>query len=141
MKRFALLSMVFTLALVTAACQTKPPHGARDDRYADERYPKVVGVGEIGGDLSVASPTVTPGPNPPLRVSVPVRLRRNDPQPVQYRFLFLDATGAPTRDNFGWGYLTMQPRTQTFFTGRAMSPEATDWRLEIREASKNVEYE
>jgi hypothetical protein len=127
--------------MVLPACQTKPPHAARSDRYAGEKYPRVVGIGAIGGDLSVGQPRITPGPNPPLRVSVPVRLRRNDPQAVQYRFVFMDAAGAPTEDAFGWAYLTMQPRTQTFFSGRAVSPEATDWRLEIREASKDVEYE
>lgn len=140
-KHLAHLCILLTVVLAASACQTKPPHGARDDRFADENYPKVVGIGDIGGDLSVASPTVTPGPNPPMRVSVPVRLRRNDPQAVQYRFIFRDAAGTPTRDDFGWAYRTMQPRTQTFFTGRAMSPDATDWRLEIREASKEVEYE
>ncbi|MFW5683121.1 MAG: DUF1425 domain-containing protein [Phycisphaeraceae bacterium] len=141
MKRFAQWTVLLAFALATVACQTKPPQGARDDRYGGERYPRVVGVGDIGDDLSVDAPQVKPGPNPPMQVSVPVRLRRNDPQPVQYRFLFLDAAGAPTQDDFGWAYLTMQPRTQTFFTGRAMSPDATDWRLEIREASKDVEYE
>lgn len=141
MRSLLMIAVAVALFVPLAGCRTKPPQAARDDRYAGNRYPEVVGIGELGGDLSVGRPQVTPGPNPPMRVSVPVRLRRNEPQAVQYRFIFLDAAGAPVQDQFGWSYLTMQPRVQTFFSGRAVSPDATDWRLELREASKDVEYE
>ena len=138
MKRLLPCLLLLALGVSLAACKGKPPHAARDDRH-DKPYPRVVGIGDIGGDLSVGDEQVTPGPNPPMRVSVPVRLRRKQPQAVQYRMRFLDAAGAPTQDDVGWSYLTMQPRVQTFFTGRAMSPNAVDWRLEIREASRGVE--
>jgi len=134
-----LLSLpVLSFALIMAGC-IPAPNRAKNDYLDSGNYPQVVGLGDID-DLSVGDAVIYPGPNPPMRVDVPVRIEAKEARAVQYRFIFLDAMGGTTQNDFPWQYKTIQPRVAEFFRGKAMSPSATDWRLEIKPASEGVEY-
>jgi hypothetical protein len=50
---------------------------------------------------------------------------------VQYQFTFFDESGRVLRDQMGWQYQRLEPRTPTFLVGNS-TDRAADWRLVIR---------
>ena len=136
MKRLTPLAVLFTAAFALTACNTisKPPHAVKPDTVSEARYPQIATEGNLGNHLSYAKPIVRMDGQTPMRVTVPIRLRDDKPVNAQYRFTFLAADGAPVGPPMDWRFMVLPPRLQVFMEGSAASPQAVDWRLEIRPA-------
>jgi Protein of unknown function (DUF1425) len=139
MKRLTLLAGLLTAACVLPACDAidKPPYAVKPDNVSEARYPQIATGGNLGNHLSYAKPIVRAEPGNPMSVTVPIRLRDNKPVNAQYRFTFLAADGGPVGGAGGmqdWRFMVLPPRLQVFMEGLADSPDAVNWRLEIRPA-------
>ena len=141
MKRLTLLAGLLAIACVLTACDTaKAPHAATPDPLSEAQYPQIATQGNLGNFLSYAKPIVRQplmSPGATMSVTVPIRLRDDKPVNVQYRYTFLAADGGPVGETGGardWRFMVLPPRLQVFMEGLADSPEAVDWRLEIRPA-------
>ena len=135
MRTLSTLCVALVTSLLLIGCQGKQmPAQPRFEPAED--YPQITAAHVIGKDLSFSEPIVR-GADPqgtPMRVIVPVRPRRGEAVPVQYRFLFFEDDGAPIRPIMDWRYELLPGRSQTHLEGAAMDADATDWRLEIRKA-------
>jgi hypothetical protein len=125
--------MVVGGALAMSGCDTvKAPYRPVPDQLGGS-YPQITVSGELAGFIETAAPVVEK--SDVLKVTVPVRLR-SDPgysSNIQYRFLFLNANGAPARGgDMSWRFMNLPPRDQRFLAGNSMDSDATDWRCEIR---------
>jgi uncharacterized protein YcfL len=137
----AVLAAAASVAMLggCAGDPVKPPLGARQDALPTQDYPKVNIVDdnfELQNYLVVdkgAIVTVMPGDGKPLSVSVPVRSTADNRMRLQYQFYWRDSNGV-TIGQSGWRRYEVEPRTQFQAKGNAISPDATDWRLEIRSA-------
>ncbi len=121
--------------LGAAACQSSaPPYRGRVDPIALSDYPQIVVTRPLDDLLGFSRPDVTPATeSEPMRVVAPVRSMQDGYTRVQYQFEFFDERGRPLSQS-GWRYKSITPRQQVFLDGRALSTEAKDWRLSIRQA-------
>jgi hypothetical protein len=98
-----------------------------------QSYPRVTVAGELANFIAVDAPIVEK-PDV-MKVTVPVRLL-SDPgysSNIQYRMLFMSASGAPARGgDMNWRFINLPPREQRFLAGNSMDTDAVDWRCEIR---------
>lgn len=120
---------------VLAGCDTvKAPYRPVVDQVPIQNYPKVTVQGELAGFIAV-SPPVVERPSDVMKVTVPIRLL-SDPgfsSNIQYRFIFLNASGVPSRGpTMNWKFQNLPPRDQVFLSGNALDSDAVDWRCEIR---------
>ncbi len=135
MKRLnLLLAALIAAPCLLAGCNTKAPTAAKPDPLPPVSYPQIATEGKLGNDLYYARPIVRMEPGTPMKVTVPLRLRDDQPVNVQYRFVFLDTVGAPLDPPMDWRFMVLPPRLQVFMEGTAMSGAARDWRLEVRPA-------
>lgn len=130
---------LLALALALAAgCRgpntAQAPDPATPDPVSAAAYPQIVALEDLGDYVSTDRPIVTRAPGQPLSVVVPVRLRSDREVSAQYRFIFFDDAGRPTRQQQEWRFTTLPARSQIFLEGAALDPQAQDWRLEIRPA-------
>ncbi len=121
--------------LGAAACQSSaPPYRGRVDPIPLSDYPQIVVTRPLNDLLGFTQPNVTPATETePMRVVAPVRSMQDGYTRVQYQFEFFDERGRPLSQS-GWKYQSITPRQQVFLDGRALSTEAKDWRLSIRQA-------
>ncbi|MCW5776472.1 MAG: DUF1425 domain-containing protein [Phycisphaeraceae bacterium] len=121
--------------LGAAACQSSaPPYRGRVDPIPLSDYPQIVVTRPLNDLLGFTRPDVTPATETePMRVVAPVRSMQDGYTRVQYQFEFFDERGRPLSQS-GWKYKSITPRQQVFLDGRALSTEAKDWRLSIRQA-------
>ncbi|HRQ71627.1 MAG TPA: DUF1425 domain-containing protein [Phycisphaerales bacterium] len=121
--------------LGAAACQSSaPPYRGRVDPIPLSDYPQIVVTRPLNDLLGFSQPNVTPATETePMRVVAPVRSMQDGYTRVQYQFEFFDERGRPLSQS-GWKYKSITPRQQVFLDGRALSTEAKDWRLSIRQA-------
>ncbi len=132
----ALAATIALAALIGAsACQSNaPPYRGRVDPIPLSDYPQIVVTRPLNDLLGFTQPNVTPATETePMRVVAPVRSMQDGYTRVQYQFEFFDERGRPLSQS-GWKYLSITPRQQVFLDGRALSTEAKDWRLSIRQA-------
>lgn len=138
MKRLSLFALLIALPFVLVGCKTpKEPYAADPDPIAPVQYPQIAAEGKLGDHLFYAKPIVRMGDasaGVPMKVTVPLRLRDDKPVNAQYRFTFLDASGAPLHPLMDWRFMVLPPRLQVFMEGSALSAAAIDWRLEVRPA-------
>jgi uncharacterized protein YcfL len=135
--RHLTLAALAGLSLTMTACDTvKAPFSPKGDQVPKALYPKVVLQSTLADWIVLAEPVAAPAPNGgPLTVSVPIRLTSERPDQfarIQYRFIFLDASGVPLRSQSDWRYMRLEPRNQVFLQGNATDTTAVDWRCEIR---------
>lgn len=121
--------------LGAAACQSSaPPYRGRVDPIPLSDYPQIVVTRPLNDLLGFTQPNVTPATETePMRVVAPVRSMQDGYTRVQYQFEFFDERGRPLSQS-GWKYMSITPRQQVFLDGRALSTQAKDWRLSIRQA-------
>ncbi|MCL4742766.1 MAG: DUF1425 domain-containing protein [Phycisphaerales bacterium] len=121
--------------LGAAACQSSaPPYRGRVDPIPLSDYPQIVVTRPLDDLLGFSQPNVTPATETePMRVVAPVRSMQDGYTRVQYQFEFFDEHGRPLSLS-GWKYQSITPRQQVFLDGRALSTQAKDWRLSIRQA-------
>lgn len=116
------------------ACDTvKAPYTPRVDQV--QTYPKITVSGELAQFIAISAPVVEKTGDGLLKVTVPVRLLSDAgfDSNVQYRFLFLDDKGTPTRGgDMSWTFVNLPPRNQVMLTGQSLDDDAADWRCEIR---------
>jgi uncharacterized protein YcfL len=135
MTRPTLLAALIAAPCLLAGCDTtRPPAAATPDPLPPVSYPQIATDEELKGSLHYALPIIRSQPDTPMKVTVPLRLREDEAVNAQYRFTFMDAVGAPVGQPADWRFMVLPPRLQVFMEGVAMSPEAADWRLEIRPA-------
>jgi len=121
--------------LGAAACQSSaPPYRGRVDPIPLSDYPQIVVTRPLNDLLGFSQPNVTPATETePMRVVAPVRSMQDGYTRLQYQFEFFDERGRPLSQS-GWKYMSITPRQQVFLDGRALSTQAKDWRLSIRQA-------
>jgi hypothetical protein len=135
---FAPIALVVIPAMLATGCGGGPkaPYEPRHDQLSKGQYPKVTIEEPLSTWVIQSDAVVGQAPNGgPLTVSVPIRLGSQTPDQyarIQYRFIFLDSTGAPLRTQSDWRYMRLEPRNQVFLQGNATDTTATDWRCEIR---------
>ena len=114
----------------------KAPFTPGPDQLPKSQYPRVTVEPALASWIVLADPVAAPAPNNgPLTVSVPIRLTSTRPDQyarIQYRFIFLDASGLPLRTQSDWRFVRLEPRNQVFLTGNATDTTAADWRCEIQ---------
>lgn len=114
----------------------KAPFTPGADQLPRNQYPKVTVEPALSRWLVISEPIVAPAPNGgPITVNVPLRLTSTTPDQfarIQYRYIFLDASGVPLRTQSDWKYMRLEPRNQVFLQGNAIDTTAADWRLEIQ---------
>ncbi|MCG3122172.1 MAG: hypothetical protein GIKADHBN_00551 [Phycisphaerales bacterium] len=130
-----LMSCMSAAVLVTAGCDTvKAPYAPGGDPLPASNYPKVAFHDPELSGMLVVDPATVVVDHPqgrPLKVTVPLRSTVEHTMKLQYQFLWRDAQGRPVGQS-GWAYTTVGPRLQVPFQGNAISPDAADWRLEVR---------
>jgi len=98
-------------------------------------YPQIVAMDGLGPWLVGEPAIIEHPPGGLLRITQPIRsASATEHLRVQYRFIYLDASGRPLRAQEEWRYIVIPALTQVFLDGNALSTEAVDWRLEIRSA-------
>lgn len=137
-KSIAAACVVATVSALMGAsgCDTvRAPYTPRADQLPQESYPQISVSYDLQPWIAYSKPVVERGDV--LKVSVPVRLTSSgtgEYSNTQYRFIFLDATGSPTRTQPDWRFQRFEPRQQVFLTANSLDSNAVDWRLEIRSA-------
>ncbi len=131
--------MKSTLALLAIAAATlggcahdpKAPIAAGPDTVRRDQWPQIELEPALAGWVVANQPIVENGPV--MKVQVPVRLLSDGGQfaRIQYQYTFFDTSGRPLRDQMGWQYVRLEPRTPTFLAGNS-TDAAGDWRLVIR---------
>lgn len=137
MKRTMLL-MVLALFCTTLLVGCYRPFGAEPDRYSVSKHPKVYTLGWLRNDFYLMGAPIETHEQDgkPMKVSVTVRLREaawESPIACQYRFVWLDAQGAPLDPDPTWQYRMVEPRVRTVLQGSAPDIGAVDWWCEIRQ--------
>ena len=68
----------------------------------------------------------------PMQVEVPVRNISDRQYLVDYRILFFDGDDLAVNPTMGWRFVAIDANQTARLTAGALSPEAADYRLEIR---------
>lgn len=131
--RFAIIGLTFGAVLLSAmGCEYAPARAERDTLNRD-LYPQVSLHENLRGAIVVADVIEESGP--PFRVTVALRSKTSTTDRlVQYRFIYLDASGSPIGDEAGWLSARLPARTEKFIKSNALDYGAKDWRMEIRPA-------
>lgn len=134
MNRLAIASFsVLTVALISGCQQdrVKAPIGAYPDTVRRDQWAQIELEPALAGYVVANQPIVENAEV--MKVQVPVRLLSDQGQfaRVQYQFTFFDESGRVLRDQMGWQYQRLEPRTPTFLVGNS-TDRAADWRLVIR---------
>ena len=130
--RLMLAMMLVGVVGVGSGCSMQPRSASTDTEANQDLYPQVVVIDPL--KVSKHQPIVTESDGvTPMRVTVPVRLKSNKSQEVQYRFVFLDRKGRPVGPAMDWRWKVMPARALIYMEGEALDTDAVDWRLEIRE--------
>ena len=121
--------------LLGVGCDTiQAPDPVRRDTLPAEAYSQQVVLGGLKQWVVSAKPIVDRGENKPLRVTVPLRSVANKTINVQYRFEWMDAKGRPVKDDSGWRFKRIAPKTQVFLEANALDTDVANWRLQVRPA-------
>lgn len=134
--RPAIITLLGLSTLALSACNdpVKAPYGGVGDPLPANQYPQITTDGAMSNYLLFSQPVVSRDSGV-LKVTTPARLRSDGLESnIQYRYIFLDASGQPLRAQPDWRYMRMPARQQVFFEGNALDATATDWRLEVRAA-------
>lgn len=128
--------MLTFAALGIGGCQGRvmAPGAGRADPILRDNYPAIVAEQDLDKFLFFSEPLVVVGPDQPMRVTVPVRLRSDTEVSAQYRFEFFDVQRRPLRPEPQWRFIRLPARTQVFMEGAALDTAAVDWRLIVRPA-------
>ena len=129
-----LIAPLTLTALLLTGCNdpVKAPYGGVGDPLP--QYPPITTDGAMSNYLLFSQPVVSRDSGV-LKVTTPARLRSDGLESeVQYRYIFLDASGQPLRAQPDWRQVRMPARQQVFFEANALDASATDWRLEVRAA-------
>ena len=129
----SLLLLALTTAALAAGCSgSKRPYTAREDPYgpstiqlADRRMQRL---------LRFDQPRTSRDDAGLLYVSVPVRAATKRPQIVNYRFTFLDDSGRELPGSGVYQTTTLESNVFQTIQGNSTSPQAADYRLDIRTA-------
>lgn len=96
-------------------------------------YPKItVTAKELYDGLAFNPATVTRTATGMLAVSQPIRARANEPLMIEYRFVWLDAAGAPLSPPTGWVYKRLEPRIPETLSANSSSKDAVDYQIHVR---------
>ncbi len=111
-------------------CGTAPP-AVNNDRVSADAYPKVQATGGLNRFMKINNATET-RENDILYSNVDIRWTGKKPVFYQYRFIFFDARGRPINPDSAWRRGESAPGTVDYLSSNATTPNAIDWRLEIR---------
>jgi len=125
---------VLMSASILAGCHrdnVKAPIGAGPDTVRRDQWAQIELEPALAGYVVANQPIVENGDV--MKVQVPVRLLSDQGEfaRVQYQYTFFDEAGRTLRDQMGWQYVRLEPRTPTFLSGNS-TDRAHDWRLVIR---------
>jgi hypothetical protein len=132
----AVLSAALLMLAPLSGCEAdkSPSPGMADPYPWPQNSPGVeVLAPELREWLGFQPAIIDPGDEQmPMRVEVPVRNLADRAWTIDYRFIFYDANGNTLEPVMAWKSLRVY-RKQTFrVDARAMSPEAKNYKLEIK---------
>jgi len=129
--RSAWLAVAFAFAALGGGCQTSGPIGGTLDETA--RDPHVTFASKsLAKAVELKSPVVGRTEGGLLQVTQPLRAETDDALDIEYRFLWLDASGRPTGPEMTWRTDRLESYVLEMVSGNAVSREASDWMLEVR---------
>lgn len=133
------LFMLAACTVLLAGCAgradntAQAPAGPAWDRLAPDEYPRIAIEPSLAGLIVRGEPRVMRDESTGvMRVTAPLRSTTSEELFVEYRTVFLDASGGVVNPGTTWRAMRLGPRmaaSAEASTGRA---DATDWRLEIR---------
>ena len=131
MKATLSLAAVAVVAVFGAACaSTDVVPGQYDTAIV---YPNItLQSPELQRSLGFQEPVVSETESGLMRVTVPVRSRRNQEIHLQYKVIWLDADGNPIRPEMNWRYRRMEPLQPAYLSASATSETAENYNMQIR---------
>jgi hypothetical protein len=126
----ALTMLVAGGTLMTTGCGTAPP-AVKDDRVSSDEYPRVQATGGLNKLMRVNNAQESQQ-NGILFSNVDIRWLGKETVYYDYRFIFFDSRGRPISPDSAWKRGESAPGTVDYLSANATTPDATDWRLEIR---------
>lgn len=131
------LSASFVLALAAlAGCQSHraaPSSGLGDPYPAPLNDPQITVLApELRQWLAFHPARIEYEPDKPMQVEVPVRNLAARQYLIDYRILFFDADDLEVPPPMGWTFASLEPKQTVRLKAGAMSPEAVNYRIEIR---------
>ncbi len=136
--RTALLFGAPALALVLAllaGCQphTAPPAGLGDPWPAPANDPQITVLApELQEWLRFHPARIRHDADAPMQVEVPVRNLAERQYLIDYRILFFDGDDMAVTPTMGWRFMAIEANQTARLTAGAMSPDAANYRLEIK---------
>lgn len=103
------------------------------------RYPQIIVLGNLGGQVSVSSPVMRKQGENQWMVDVPIRLnsQAKDPIDLEYKFDYFQESGQSMHtSNSDWQPMSLPPGTQRYMQGQAKISQPDHWRLTIRQGSE-----
>lgn len=132
----ALLLMLATLA----GCQSNqgaPAAGLGDPWPAPVNDPQITVLSpDLQEWLRFQPARIEQEPGRPMQVQVPVRNLANRRYFIDYRVTFSDANDVELGPTMGWRFQTIDARQIVRLSAGAMSPEAVNYRVEVKWAGK-----
>ena len=131
------LRVVFALAVtLMVGCQTQqgaPSSGLGDPWPAPVNDPQITVLSpDLQQWLRFHPARIELGPDRPMQVEVPVRNLADRQYLVSYRITFYDAGDIEVSPTMGWRLEAIDARQTSRLTAGAMSPEAVNYRLEVK---------
>ena len=127
--------LVFVALPLVLGCQdpTAPSPGLGDRYPAPLNDPQIsVLEPELQRWLAFHPARIEQEPGRPMRVEVPVRNQANRQYLIDYRVIFFDANDLKLDPTMGWRFLALNPKETARLTAGALSPEAVNYRLEVK---------
>ena len=126
--------MLTSVLAATALCGCKSDTGPIGP-ISDEalRYPQLTfSDRSIQQALGFQKPIVSQTGDGLMQVTVPVRATSREPLHIEYKTVWLDASGRPVPPDLSWRHLILEPRQPTDITVNATSKEAKDFNMQFR---------
>lgn len=117
-------------------CQAKygaPSAGLGDPWPAPVNDPQITVLApELQQWLRFHPARIVRDPDRPMQVEVPVRNISDRQYLIDYRFLFFDGDDMAVTPTMGWRFMAIDANQTARLTAGAMSPDAANYRLEIK---------
>lgn len=127
---YRLLAFMAIAACSGCRSDTAPIPASNDEALS---YPQItLSQRSLQGALGFQKPVVTQTGDNLMQVTVPVRARSNQELHVEYKVVWLDASGRPVPPDLSWRPLRLEPRQPHNIIVNATSPKATDYNMQFR---------
>jgi hypothetical protein len=131
----SMIALAMAALLSLGGCQTdiSPSPGLGDPVPAPVNDPVITILApELRPWLGFHPSIVVNDGQRPMSVETPMRNMTEKRYFIDYRFLFYNAAGQELTPAMGWHFVNLEPKQLVRLKGKALSTEATSYRLEIK---------